>query len=98
MFVKLLTLLFSNVFVSFSVLVCKRSFNIKCSLRSLLVRSSAFAIKPKHDTIECIYTQAQEVEIEYMTTSTRVTRVALAPSLTCLCLGNIEAVECTRAH
>jgi hypothetical protein len=43
MFVKLLALLFLNVFVSFSVLVCNMSFNKKCGLRSLLVQSSARA-------------------------------------------------------
>jgi hypothetical protein len=58
MFIKLLAFLFSNVFVSFSVLVCIRSFNRKCGLRSLLVRLSAAAIEPKHDEIECIYTRA----------------------------------------
>ena len=33
MFVKLLVLLFYNVFVSFSVLVCSRSLTEKCGLR-----------------------------------------------------------------
>ena len=33
MFVKLLVLLFSNVFCSFSVLVCSRSLTDKCGLR-----------------------------------------------------------------
>ena len=37
MFVKLLTLLFSNIFVSFSVYLCYRSFIIKCSLKGKLV-------------------------------------------------------------
>ena len=41
MFVKLLTLLFYNIFVSFSVLVCSRSFNRNCGLTSLSVRLSA---------------------------------------------------------
>ena len=33
MFAKLLVLLFSNVFVSFGVLVCSKSLTAKCSLR-----------------------------------------------------------------
>jgi hypothetical protein len=67
MFVKLLALLFSNVFVSFSVLVYSRSFNKKYGLRSLLVRSSAATNKPKHDAIERIYDRAQEVAIKRTT-------------------------------
>jgi hypothetical protein len=51
MFVKLLVLLFSNVFVTFSISVCYRSLNRKCSLKV-----PAKAIKPKRDTIERIYT------------------------------------------
>jgi hypothetical protein len=33
MFIKLLALLFSNVFVSFNVLVCSKSLTEKCGLR-----------------------------------------------------------------
>ena len=57
MFVKLLVLLFSNVFISFSVLVCSSSLTEKCGLRveisigvpvnvieHMKLRSSALAI------------------------------------------------------
>jgi hypothetical protein len=52
MFVKLLTLLFFNVFVSFSVLLCCRSLIEKCGLKVPVsaikhteLRSSAYALK-----------------------------------------------------
>jgi hypothetical protein len=82
MFVKLLVLLFSNVFVSFSVLVCSRSFNKKCSLKVLVS-----AIEPKHDAIEHICAQAHEAAIECTITLARVTLAALAPSLWCVAVS-----------
>jgi hypothetical protein len=45
MFVKLLALLFSNIFVSFSVLVCSRSFNRKCGLRVEISKVPMMEIK-----------------------------------------------------
>jgi hypothetical protein len=62
MFVKLLAFLFSNVFVSFSVLLCCRSLASKWSLKggneqrknwSLLVRSSAQSQRSSATVIEC---------------------------------------------
>jgi hypothetical protein len=51
MFVKFLVLLFSNVFVSFNVLVCSRLLNRKCGLKGELVLVSA--IDRTRATIKC---------------------------------------------
>jgi hypothetical protein len=74
MFVKLLVLLFSNVYVSFSVLMCCRSLTKKCGLKGGinqkedLVPISALehmdsAIEPS-DAFKRICARAQEAAIE----------------------------------
>jgi hypothetical protein len=76
MFVKLLVLLFSNVFISFSVLLCCRSLVSKYGLKGDLVPVIAIdrtraAIKPtcdraKHYKIQRTYARAQDVAIKHM--------------------------------
>jgi hypothetical protein len=65
MFVKLLAFLFSNVFVSFNVLVCNRSFNRKMRIEVPIsaierteLRSSSSVIKSKLDMLERICARA----------------------------------------
>jgi hypothetical protein len=75
MFVKLLVLLFSNVFISFSVLLCCRSLASKYGLKGDLVPVIAIdriraAIEPtydraKHYKIQRICSRAQDVAIKH---------------------------------
>ena len=108
MFVKLLALLFSNVFVSFNILLCCRSLASKCGLKgenkqrkiwSLLVRSSTQMLRLSAPVIEPSVTRLSVPALEpkthdqAYTTYTQYPHVALAPSHSLLRRGIIEQLS-----